>query len=48
MSSIGDPGDFAQKVTFVPAQEALGLSDRGIIKEGAYADIVIFDLESIK
>jgi N-acyl-D-amino-acid deacylase len=36
-----------KKATYVPAQEVLGLKDRGIIQEGAYADIVIFDLESI-
>jgi N-acyl-D-amino-acid deacylase len=37
-----------KKATFVPAQEVLGLRDRGIIQEGAYADIVVFDLETIK
>ncbi len=34
------------KMTYLPAKK-IGLTDRGIIKEGAYADIVIFDPERI-
>ena len=37
-----------RKATFVPAQEVLGLEDRGVIMEGAYADILLFDFERIK
>jgi N-acyl-D-amino-acid deacylase len=36
------------KATFMPAQEVLGLKDRGVIEQGAYADIVVFDLARIK
>jgi len=35
-----------RKMTSMPAQR-MGLSDRGILKEGAFADIVIFDPETI-
>lgn len=35
-----------RKMTSLPAS-ILGLNDRGIIKEGKIADIVIFDLEMI-
>lgn len=35
------------KMTYLPAKK-LGLVDRGIIKEGAYADITIFDPKNIK
>ncbi|MBC7320131.1 amidohydrolase family protein [bacterium] len=35
------------KMTYLPAKK-LGITDRGIIKEGAYADITIFDPENIK
>lgn len=34
------------KMTYLPAKK-LGIKDRGIIKEGAYADITIFDPEKI-
>jgi N-acyl-D-amino-acid deacylase len=37
-----------QKATSLPAQEVLGLGDRGVLKEGAYADIVVFDLGAIR
>lgn len=37
-----------KKATSLPAQEVFGLQDRGIIREGAYADIVVFDLERIR
>jgi N-acyl-D-aspartate/D-glutamate deacylase len=37
-----------KKATSVPAQEVLGLEGRGILKEGAYADVVLFDLEKIR
>jgi N-acyl-D-amino-acid deacylase len=36
-----------KKATSVPAQEVFGLEDRGILREGAYADIVLFDLKKI-
>lgn len=35
-----------RKMTYLPARH-LGISDRGIIKEGTYADIVIFNPETI-
>lgn len=34
--------------TYLPAQEVLGLKDRGIITPGAYADIVLFDFQKIR
>ena len=37
-----------KKATYLPAQEVLGLKDRGIINVGAYADIVLFDFEKIR
>ena len=37
-----------QKATSLPAQEVLGLADRGVLREGAYADIVLFDLEALR
>jgi len=39
--------DAIKKVTCMPALR-LGLSNRGIIKEGAFADIVIFNLKKIE
>jgi len=37
-----------KKATYTPAQEVLGLKNRGIISTGAYADIVLFDFAKIK
>jgi len=37
-----------RKATYMPAQEVLGLQDRGIIRAGAWADIVVFDSERIE
>lgn len=39
--------DAIKKATFMPAQK-LRLKNRGVIKAGAYADIVVFDLKKIK
>jgi N-acyl-D-aspartate/D-glutamate deacylase len=35
-----------RKMTYLPAK-FLGIKDRGIIKEGMYADIVIFNPETV-
>lgn len=40
-------GEAIRKMTLLPAQ-SLELRDRGVIKEGMYADLVIFDLKTIK
>ena len=37
-----------RKATSMPAQDVLGLKDRGVIEQGTYADIVIFDFERIR
>jgi N-acyl-D-amino-acid deacylase len=37
-----------KKVTSFPAQEVLKLKDRGVVQEGACADLVVFDFEQIK
>ncbi|MCD6415359.1 MAG: amidohydrolase family protein [Planctomycetes bacterium] len=36
-----------KKVTSVPAREVFGLEDRGVIEKGAYADLVVLDMENI-
>jgi len=36
------------RIAYVPARTALGLTDRGVLEQGAYADIVVFDLETIR
>jgi N-acyl-D-amino-acid deacylase len=36
------------KATFVPARKVFGLKDRGIVREGAYADLVLFDLDRVR
>jgi N-acyl-D-aspartate/D-glutamate deacylase len=35
------------KATSLPARTVLGLEDRGILRPGAWADIVVFDFETI-
>jgi len=36
------------KATSVPAQNVFGLKHRGVIREGCFADIVVFDMEGLK
>ncbi|MCD9197785.1 N-acyl-D-amino-acid deacylase family protein [Aeromicrobium wangtongii] len=38
--------DAIRRMTFEPAAQ-LGLSDRGTVAEGSYADLVLFDLETV-
>jgi N-acyl-D-amino-acid deacylase len=37
-----------QKATSIPAQQVLRLEDRGVVKEGAYADLVVLDVEALR
>jgi N-acyl-D-aspartate/D-glutamate deacylase len=37
-----------KKATSVPAQEVLGLMDRGVLSQGAYADVVVFNFDTIR
>ena len=37
-----------KKATSVPAQEVFKLKDRGLVKKGSYADILVFDLARIE
>ena len=37
-----------RKVTSFAAQEVLGLEDRGVLREGAYADIAVFDFDTLE
>jgi len=37
-----------KKATSVPAQEVLGLMDRGVLRPEAYADVVVFNFDTIK
>jgi N-acyl-D-aspartate/D-glutamate deacylase len=37
-----------KKATFVPAQELMGLRDRGVLSPDAYADIVVFNFDTIR
>ena len=37
-----------RKATSLPAQQVLKLADRGLIREGAYADLVVFDYERLR
>ena len=36
-----------QKATSIPAQRVLGLEDRGVIEEGAYADLVVANMDTL-
>ncbi len=36
------------KATSIPFKKILGIEDRGILRPGTYADLVLFDLEEIK
>jgi N-acyl-D-amino-acid deacylase len=37
-----------RKVTSLPARDILGLPERGFLKEGAYADVLLFDLDALR
>jgi N-acyl-D-amino-acid deacylase len=37
-----------RKATSFPAREMLGLADRGVLAEGAYADLVVFNYENLR
>ena len=37
-----------RKATSVPAREVFGLQDRGVLREGAYADVVLFDFDALE
>jgi N-acyl-D-amino-acid deacylase len=37
-----------RKATSFPAREMLGLTDRGVVAEGAYADLVIFNYQELR
>ena len=37
-----------KKATSVPAQEVLGLMDRGVLNPEAYADVLVFNLDTIR
>ena len=37
-----------KKATSVPAQEVLGLMDRGVLSPEAYADVLVFNLDTIR
>jgi N-acyl-D-amino-acid deacylase len=36
-----------KKATSVPARQLLGLTDRGVIEEGAFADVVLLDPRTV-
>ncbi|MCK5570838.1 MAG: hypothetical protein KAJ15_14045, partial [Spirochaetes bacterium] len=36
------------KATSVPARKVLGLSDRGVLKDGYFADVLVFSLDRLK
>lgn len=36
------------KATYLPAQEVLGLADRGVVRPGAFADLLLLDAERVR